>query len=136
MVRERTMPEFSPRVKTIYTCPSIRSKADIFPEDTHVNDVTCFFSNSKTKTITCFGIWVTIKTTSLNMHGTLKTFSKHFHSYYLNLFCWQPCEVGGARISCKSDGWGNWGREQVSNLLGYQVNANLYTALSPGMKKV
>lgn len=28
----------------IYTCPSIKSKADIFPEDTHVNDVVSFLT--------------------------------------------------------------------------------------------
>lgn len=53
MVRERAAAEFSLRVKTIYACPSLRPKADVFTQDTHVNDATCFFSNSKNRTITC-----------------------------------------------------------------------------------
>lgn len=65
MVRGRARAEFSLRVKTTYTCPSLRPKASIFTQDTHVDAVAVTFLTVKKIIIiiTCLRIWTTIITT-------------------------------------------------------------------------
>lgn len=116
MVRGRARAEFSLRVKTTYTCPSLRPKASIFTQDTHVDAVAVTFLTVKNNNNNLFMNLNNYNNNSFNIYGTLKIFSKHFHTYNLIWSFQQPCEVGWASISSKFGGWGNWGKEQLGNL--------------------
>lgn len=83
MVRGRARAEFSLRVKTTYTCPSLRPKASIFTQDTHVDDAAVTFLTVKKKNNNLFIDLNNYNNNSFNIYGTLKIFSKHFHTYNL-----------------------------------------------------